>query len=105
MSKPPKDEIVPRNEPEIMRANGRRCVELNNRMARRPYGNKVYQALELAEQAYRAHRLPHEPGPSALDRYPPDRFTWICDDNSEAKECVKLRDNRTGKLVVWPHWR
>jgi hypothetical protein len=104
MSKPPKNKIVPRNEPEIMRAKGRRCVESNNEIARKPYGKKVYQALELAEQAYFAHSLPYEPGLSAMDRYPPDRFTWIRDDEGEVKECVKLRDDLTGRLVVWPHW-
>jgi len=22
-----------------------------------------------------------------------------------AKECVKLRDDQTGRVVTWPHWR
>ena len=61
-------------------------------------------ALELAEQAYQVHGLPYEQGLSAMDRYPPDRFTWVCDEAGEAKDCVKIRDDQTGRLVVWPHW-
>ena len=95
---------VPRNEPEIMRANGRRYAVLCNETARKPYGKNIYMALELAEQAYQAHDLPYEPGFSAMDRYPPDRFTWICDESGDAKQCVKVRDDQTGRIVTWPHW-
>jgi len=96
--------IIPRNEPEIVRAKGRRCVELNNRITRKPYGNHVFRALELAEQAYRVHKLPYEPGLSAMGQYPPDRFTWFYSEAGNPKKCVRVRDDKTGKAVVWPHW-
>jgi hypothetical protein len=50
----------PRNEPEVMRANAHHYVADCNRICRKPYGNKIFQALELAEGAYKAHRLPYE---------------------------------------------
>lgn len=62
----------------------------------------VYVALELAEQAYQAHALPYEPGLSKMDLYDPRRFTWVYDPAGEAKDCVKVRDNQTGRLVIWP---
>lgn len=97
------DEIIPKNEPEICRANGRRYAALCNKVSRKPYGKKIYMALELAEQAYHALGLHYEPGLSAMDRYPPDRFTWICDEAGD-DVCVRLRDEKTGQIVVWPHW-
>ena len=36
--------------------------------------------------------------------YPPDRFTWLCHETGDAAECVKVRDNKTGRVVVWRHW-
>jgi hypothetical protein len=36
--------------------------------------------------------------------YDPRRFTWIYDPASEAVDCVKVRDNKTGNIVVWPHF-
>jgi hypothetical protein len=97
-------ETTPRNEPEIMRAKGRLYVAHNNKVARKPYGKAIYLALELSEEAYRAHGLQYEMGLSSMDNYPPDRFTWICDEKGNAKECVKVRDDQTGIVVIWPHW-
>ena len=97
------EEVPPRNEPEIMRVKARLYVTRTNKEASKPYGDPL-MALELAEQAYEAHGLPYQPGLSVMDRYPPDRFTWICDETGNAKECVKLRDDQTGTVVVWPHW-
>jgi hypothetical protein len=71
-----------------------------NRMAR-----KSIWLLSLPEQAHEAHGLDYEKGLSAMDRFSPDRFTWFCDEAGDAKECVKLKDNQTGRVVVWPHWR
>ncbi len=96
--------ITPKNEPEIMRANGRHYVSSCNKTVRKPYGKKIYMALELAQQAYEAFGLPYEGGLSAMERFPPNRFTWICDKIGDAKECVKVRDNQTGRIVVWPWW-
>ena len=95
----------PRNEPEVMRANAHHFVADCNRICRKPYGNEIFQALELAEVAYKVHRLPYVKGLSGIDRFPPDRFTWLCDESGDAKECVKVRDNKSGKVVVWPDWR
>jgi hypothetical protein len=94
----------PRNEPEIMRAKGRGYVADCNRIKSKPYGTEIFQALELAEKAYKALGLPYTSGLNEMDRYPPDRFTWLCDDQGDAEHCVKIRDDRTGKVVVWPHW-
>ena len=96
---------TPRNEPEVTRAKGQRYAEKCNRICRKPYGNDIFEALELAEGAYKAHRLPYMRGLSGMDRFPPDRFTWLCDESGKAEECVKVRDNKTGKVVGWPDWR
>ncbi len=98
------EETAPRNEPEIMRAKARRYVAATNEGAHKPYSKTIFMALELAQQAYEAHSLAYEPGLSAMHQYPPDRFTWICDETGDAKECVKVRDDKTGRLVIWPHW-
>ena len=105
MNKTSPNEGMPKSEPEVRRAKGRRYVARCNRIVREPYnGDNIFEALELAEQAYDVHTLPYEPGLSAIDQYPPDRFTWICDDGGPVKDCVKIRDSQTGRLVVWPHW-
>jgi hypothetical protein len=96
--------IAPRNEPEVMRANGRGYVAWCNKCVRLLDKKKIYIALELAQQAHEAHGLPYEEGLSAIVRYPPDRFTWICDESGDAKQSVKVRDNQTDAVVVWPHW-
>jgi hypothetical protein len=98
-------EITPRNEPEILRAKGRMFATWCNENARKPYGKKIHIALELAQQAYEVCGLSYQEGLNAIDRFPPDRFTWICDDGGDAKECVKVRDDQTGIVVTWPHWR
>jgi hypothetical protein len=97
-------ELIPRNEPEIMRANGRTYVAWCNESTRKPYGKTAFIALELAEKAYKAHGLKYEHGLSSMERYPPDRFSWICDEEGDAKKCVKVRDNQTSRIVIWPHW-
>jgi hypothetical protein len=94
----------PRNEPEVTFANGRAYVSWCNKFTREPYEN-VYCALEIAGQAYEAHGLPYKPGLSNLSEYPPSRFTWFCDETANASRCVKVRDDTTGRVVTWPHWR
>jgi hypothetical protein len=66
-------------------------------------------ALEQAEQAYRAHAISYEPEGPDVRRYGkaivnPRRFTWIYDEAGEARDCVKVRDNRTGRVALWPWW-
>jgi hypothetical protein len=102
--------MAPKHEPEVWRARGRRYVGWCNAAVHdAPWVDGdtttrggLYLALELAEQAYLAHGLPYKQG--LLPSYDPRRFTWICDASGEAKDCVKLRDNETGLLVIWPHW-
>ena len=65
-------------------------------------GGGLFIALELAEQAYQAHSLRYEPGLPKMHLYDPWRFTWVYDESGEAENCVKLRDNNTGRLVIWP---
>jgi hypothetical protein len=97
------ERIIPRNEPEIMRAKGRLHAAWCNDNRSKPYKDPL-QALKLAEQAYEAHELPYKAGIDKLREYPPDRFTWFCEETGDAKECVKVRDFKTGRIVVWPHW-
>jgi hypothetical protein len=97
------EEIHPRNEPEVMRAKAHRYVAKTNRQITEPYED-LHMAMELAEQAYKAHGLPYEEGLSKLFKYPPTRFTWLCDETGDAKHSVKLRDNQTNRVVTWPHW-
>jgi hypothetical protein len=103
-----------KHEPEIRRAKARLYVTWCNVAVHRapwttgrtrtPNGGGIYQALELAEQAYRAHRLPYEGGLSKMQDYPPRRFKWIYDETGKADDCVKVLDTITGQLAIWPHW-
>jgi hypothetical protein len=56
-----------------------------------------YKALELAERAYKAHKLPYEQGLSNMKDYDPRRFTWIYDEGAE--NFVKVIDTKTGLLA------
>jgi hypothetical protein len=96
--------LTPRNEAEITRARARIYVGSCNHTKRKPYGSKIYMALELAQQAYEALGLPCVAGLGAMEKYPPDRFTWIYDEDGNARECVRVRDDETGRSVIWPHW-
>jgi hypothetical protein len=98
------DVVMPRHEPEVMRANGRRYASECNRICRKPYGKAVYQALGLAKAAYKVHGLPYVAGLREIENYPPDRFTWFYDGTKGAKEGVRVRDTHTGLIAVWPHW-
>jgi hypothetical protein len=91
---------MPRSEPEFMRKQGRRHVAWCNEGARKPYAKGVFIALELAEQAHEAHGLPYEPGLRAMEKYPPDRFTWICEEEGDANESVKVRDDPVSRLAT-----
>ena len=50
------------------------------------------------------HGLPYVAGLREIENYPPDRFTWFYDGTKGAKEGVRVRDNHTGLIAVWPHW-
>jgi hypothetical protein len=99
-----------KDEPELRRAKAQRYVAWCNMVVQKaPWtkgdttpGGGVFIALELAEQAHKAHSLPYEPGLSNMQLYDPRRFTWVCDPAGEAQDCVKVRDERTGHLVPWP---
>ena len=94
----------PKSEPEVIRANGRAAVASYNEDTHKPYRGGFPLALEFAERAYEAHSLPYKAGLSSIIHYPPDRFTWLYDEAGDAKDCVKVRDNKTGRVVVWRHW-
>jgi hypothetical protein len=64
----------------------------------------LFIALELAEQAYAAHSFPYTPGVSHMHLFDPRRFTWVYDATGEAADCVKVKDNQTGRLALWPHF-
>jgi hypothetical protein len=101
-----------KHEPEIRRAKAKRYVACcNNVVHEAPWttgdtstAGGLHVALELAEQAYTAHALPYEQGLSKMERYDPRRFKWIYDELGEADDCVKVRDTKTGKVAIWPHW-
>jgi hypothetical protein len=95
---------APDEPDEVMRTKARSYATSCNDTVRKPYGKKIYMALELARHAYEAHGLEYEAGLHAVDQFPPDRFTLFCDEAGDAKECVNVRDNRTGQVVVWSHW-
>jgi hypothetical protein len=48
--------------------------------------------------------LSHKPGLSNMHLYDPRRFTWVYDEGGDADDCVKIRDNHTGRLAICPHW-
>src|SRR5262245_15257632 len=101
-----------KHEPEVRRAKARRYVQwCNNAVHEAPWiegdmstRGGIFIALELAEQAYQAQVLPYEQGLSNMGQYDPRRFTWIYDPSGEAQDCVKLRDDQTGRVVIWPHF-
>jgi len=105
---------MPKHEPEIRRAKGRGFVAwCNTAVHDAPWvkgdtksagSGGLYLALELAEQAHQAHALPYEQGLSKMSLYDPQRFTWVYDEAGEANNCVKVRDDRTGRVVIWPFW-
>jgi hypothetical protein len=61
-------------------------------------------ALELARQAYQAHALPYGPVLSNIAVCDPRRFTWLYDPTAVPEQCVKVRDNKTGRIAVWPYF-
>jgi hypothetical protein len=101
-----------KHEPEVRRAKAKSYVaSCNYAVHEVPWidqkeGNSgpIYIAMEFAEQAYQAHGLPYESGLSKLSTYDPRRFTWVYDEAGEADDCVKVRDDRTGRLAIWLHW-
>ena len=103
-----------KQELEVTRAKAKRYVAWCNKAVHdAPWvkGNMstlagLYVALELAEQAYEAHLLPYKVGLSNMPSYDPRRFTWIYDEGGEADDCVKVRDDHTGRLAFcfWGHW-
>jgi hypothetical protein len=90
--------IWPRPEPEVMRANARRSAKYYNER------KCIYIAMEIIQHAYEAHGLPHKPGFSHLAEYTHERFHWFCDEAAPAAECLKIRDDRTGRVVTDPMW-
>jgi hypothetical protein len=100
------------HEPEVRRAKAKGFVEWCNKSVHEaPWvqgdtstAGGIYLALELAGQAYQAHALAYEQGLSKMSLYDPRRFTWVYDESGEADDCVKIRDDHTGRLVIWPHW-
>jgi hypothetical protein len=103
-----------KDEPEIRRAKAKLYVASCNRAVHEaPWttgrtntasGGGIFRALELAENAYKAHGLPYESGLAKLGLYDPRRFTWLCDEAGKANDCVKVRDDKTGRIVTWRTW-
>jgi hypothetical protein len=65
----------------------------------------IFIALELADQAYEAHGLTfNRCRMSEAHLSDLQRFTWVYDPAGETRDCIKIRDDRTGRVVVWPHF-
>jgi hypothetical protein len=102
--------VEPKDEPELRRAKARRYVAwCNSAVHAAPWVDGdtttrggLFIALEPAEQAFQAHALPYEQGPSKMHLFDPRRFDWVCDTTGEAQDCVKIRDKETGRVVVGP---
>lgn len=104
-----------KNEPEIIRAKAKLYVETCNRQVHEaPWttgrtntanGGGIFIALEMAEIAHRAHRLPYEGGLSKMWDYDPRRFRWVYDESGSAERCVKVLDTKTGRLADWGSFR
>jgi len=70
-----------KHEPEIRRAKAKLYVEPQNRKVHEaPWttgrtsgmgAGGLYEALELGQLAYKAHKLPYEEGLSKMKEYPP----------------------------------
>jgi hypothetical protein len=101
-----------KHEPEVRRAKAKGHVAWCNEAVRAAaWVNRdtstlggICAALELAEQGYQAHLLLFGVAPSKMPSCDPRRFTWVYDESGEADDCVKVRDNQTGRLAIWPHW-
>jgi hypothetical protein len=101
-----------KHEPEVRRAKAKSYVAWCNKAIHEAPWTRgdpsttggIYVALEMAEQAYKAHRLRYEEGLSNMADYSPRRFRWIYDEAGKTDQCVKLLDTETSKLVIWPHW-
>ena len=101
-----------KHEPEVLRAKAKGHVAWYNEAVRAAVSvnrdtstlSDIHVALELVEQAYQAHLPPYKVGLSKMPSYDPRRFTWVYDESGEADDCVKVRDNQTGRLAIWPHW-
>jgi hypothetical protein len=107
-----RETLMTKHEPEIRLAKAKLYAESCNSLVHEapwttgrtkgPGAGGLYQALELAQIAYEAHGLSYKPGLSNMHLYDPRRFTWVCDEGGD--DCVKIRDNHTGRLAICPHW-
>jgi hypothetical protein len=62
----------------------------------------IFIALELAEQAYQLHSLPYKKRLSNMTMFDPRRFNWLFEQEGDREDYVAVRDNRTGRVAMWP---
>ena len=93
---------TPKHEPELLRAKGRTYAARCNEIATKHGGKTVFQALELAAQAYKLFGLRYVAGLKDMASFPPDRFEWSCSGGTGAGG-IEVLDKQTGKKRVWPH--
>jgi hypothetical protein len=110
---PDEGPIFPKDEPEIRRLKAAQYARQLNEESRRPYQNASI-GLETASTAYEVLGLRYEPTArlrasgiqptpeTVLAACPPSRFTWFCDQEGAAQNCMKVRDDQTGRVAVWP---
>ena len=94
---------TPEHEPELLRAKGRAYAARCNEIATKYNDKTIYQALELAAQAYAVFGLRYVAGLKDMASFPPDRFEWSCSDGTGAIG-IEVLDKQTGNKRVWPHW-
>ena len=88
--------------PDKRRSKARNRAAWFNAALRKPYAN-VSVAVELTAQACAAHGLPFERSRSEMASYS-NRFMWTCDEAGDLRDCLKVRDNQTGRTVTWPNF-
>ena len=106
MSEEPKR---PKYKPAMRRAMARRHVAWCNTAVHdapwidvdRTTQRGIFVALD--ERTFDAHDLAYEQGISKIGKYDPQRFTGFYDSTADFKDCIKVHDNKTGRIVVWPY--
>ena len=102
----------PKDEPEIRRLKARRYAIKLNEETRRPTEmplkprdrvDSVCGARNplMGLGPIRASGAPPTPE-AVLAACPPSRFSWFVDQEGAVDECMKVRDDQTGRVAVWP---
>ena len=83
-----------------MRAKGRSFARAGPTSVRASHGEQIYIALELAQQAYEDTRYRTKLNLAQWTAIPLTGLLGCAKSSGDAKECVKVRDDQTGKVLV-----